>query len=78
MKKDMVWCKSCERWLPPSYYDKKTGKPAYIHSCYSAKELRELDALTITYQKLPKHWGEIRMVKPRKRAVKPNKGRVPR
>ena len=55
MKKDVVWCKSCERWIPPSYYDKKTGKPAYIHSCYDAKALGASIA-----PKLPKHFGEMR------------------
>jgi hypothetical protein len=38
-RKDMAYCDSCERWIPPSYYDEK-GKPAYIHSCYNAAELR--------------------------------------
>ncbi len=29
----LVYCPSCERWIPPPY----------IHTCYSAKEVRRLD-----------------------------------
>jgi hypothetical protein len=77
MKKDMEWCKSCERWIPPSYYDKKSGKPTYIHSCYDARALKRAHQEI----KFSKHWGEMRQVKssdnrqvkPSNRLAKPNK-----
>jgi hypothetical protein len=74
-KKDIVWCSSCQRFLPPSYYDKK-GKPVYIHSCYDASALKdaEKDAKRPAVQSpFPKNWGKLRPVRPIKRAVKPYK-----
>lgn len=64
--KTAVWCDFCLRWIPPSYYDNR-GKPTYIHTCYDARplEIAESDRKRLPMQiKLPKHWGEIRMLKP--------------
>ena len=30
-KSKLLWCKNCERWIPPPY----------VHTCYNAKAARE-------------------------------------
>ena len=64
--KKLFQCPNCLQWMPRNT----------IHTCYDAKaidaSIASHDAKTTSIvPKLPKTWGEMRMVKPRNRSVKP-------
>jgi len=36
-KEPKVFCDTCQQWIPPSYFDKRTHKPVYLHTCSYAQ-----------------------------------------
>lgn len=67
-----MWCKSCERWIPPPYIHTCSPATVYNRVRNDNPKLTKMVSKQTCVPKFPKNWGKLRKVKTNKRKAKPS------